>query len=65
MLDGFSEVDGAVHGIICDSFEYFMVEASLGVVEDKFLIEGDGGEELFFEFEISWFWEHGVGGRFI
>lgn len=58
MVETISEVDAALEGIVCYPFEDLAVEASEGVMEEEFLVECDGGEELLLELQVSGLGEH-------
>lgn len=58
VVETVGKVDTAFEGIVCYSFEDLTVEASEGVVEEEFLVERDGGEELLLELQVPGLGEH-------
>jgi hypothetical protein len=58
VLHGFCQIDATVDGIISNSLEDLMMKTALRVVEDEFLVEGDWGEELFFQLEVPRLGKH-------
>ena len=44
--------------VVGHSFEELEVEVEFLALEDEFLVEGDGGEEFFFELQVSGLRKH-------